>query len=81
MVYVDAPRYRLGRMVMCHMTADSLDELHAMAMRLGIRRWFQDKDGAPHYDLCKENRLRAMAAGAVAVSRRELLKKARECRR
>jgi hypothetical protein len=79
-VYVDKPRHRLGRMVMCHMTADRLDELHDMADRLGVRRWFQDKPGKPHYDLCKANRARAIAAGAVEVESRALLEIARNCR-
>lgn len=79
-VYVDAPRHPLGQMIMCHMAADSLDELHAMAERLGLRRHFQDQPGRPHYDICKKNRARAIAAGAVEVSSRTLLTIARTCR-
>lgn len=78
-VYVDASSYRVGRMMMCHMAADTLDELHAMADRLGVKRWFQSKPGAPHYDICKANRAKAIRFGAVEVSRRVLLTKAQEC--
>lgn len=73
-VYVDNARHRVGRLVLCHMGADSLDELHAMAMHLGVRRWFQDKPGRPHYDICLSNRARAIAAGAVEVSSRDLVR-------
>ncbi|TJW73773.1 MAG: DUF4031 domain-containing protein [Mesorhizobium sp.] len=72
-VYVDRARFRLGRMIMCHMAADSLPELHAMAERLGVRRYFQDKPGRPHYDLSKATRARAIALGAREVSSRALI--------
>jgi hypothetical protein len=52
-------------MIMYHMPADSLDELHAMADRLGVGRWFQDKPGAPHYDISKFNREGAIRNGAL----------------
>lgn len=66
-VYVDRSQYRYGRMVMCHMVADTLDELHAMADRIGIaRRWFQDHS-LPHYDICKSKRAIAVAFGAVEL--------------
>ena len=78
-VYVDSPRHRLGRMMMCHMVADTLEELHAMAVRLGVHKHFQDKAGAPHYDICKANRARAIAFGAVEVSSRQLITRAWAC--
>lgn len=71
-VYVDAPIYRFGRMVMCHMIADTPDELHAMADRIGVRRkWFQapPKASIPHYDICKSKRALAVAAGAIEANR------------
>lgn len=78
-VYVDAPSHKLGRMIMCHTAADTIDELHAMAEFLGVRRWFQDKPGAPHYDISKTNRERAIRNGTVEVSSRTLLAAAKRC--
>lgn len=50
----------------CHMLADSLDELHAMASTIGLKRaWFQDHPRHPHYDLTAAKRSAALKAGAV----------------
>ncbi|MBB6365261.1 DUF4031 domain-containing protein [Xanthomonas sp. PPL568] len=61
-----------------HLLADTLDELHAMAARLGIpRRAFQNKLSGAHYDVPAALREEAIRLGAVPVSRhsdRELLK-------
>lgn len=74
-VYVDNVQIPYGRMRMCHLLADSLDELHAMAEHIGVaRRWFQgwDKASCPHYDVCLSKRERAVAAGAIEIDRKEL---------
>lgn len=56
----------------CHLSADRLDELHAFAARLGLRReWFQEHPLMPHYDLTPSKRVRAVALGAAEVSARE----------
>jgi hypothetical protein len=67
-------RARVGRMVLCHMLADTSAELLAMADRIGVnRRWLQDS-GTPreHFDVSLDRRRRALAAGAQVITRREL---------
>ncbi len=75
-VYVDAAKLPFRGYVMCHMTADSLDELHSMAERIGMeRRWFQTppKASHPHYDIPKDKRGHAVSLGAVEVCSRAAL--------
>lgn len=73
-VYVDKARNPYGRMIMCHMVADTDDELHAMAARIGLRRaWFQGNASTPHYDVSLSVRARAIGFGALEVGRRELV--------
>lgn len=77
MVYVDDmhlyPAGQFGRMKMSHLIADTDDELHAMAARIGVaRRWHQ----APprhdsHYDIALSKRALAVAAGAVEITWRQ----------
>jgi hypothetical protein len=72
-VYVDNMRAPYHGMVMCHMLADTDDELHAMAERIGVSRRWHQKPGTPgsHYDICLSKRALAVAAGAVEITWRE----------
>ena len=71
-VYVDDVRHRFGRMVMCHMWADSLDELLAMADRIGVaRKWLQQPPKASwvHFDISLAKKELALQAGAVLTDK------------
>ena len=90
-VYVDDIRIpaRVGGLYgrWSHLIADTQEELHAFADRLGLRReWFQDPcvNGKPkaepgsraaanwHYDVIDRKRAEAVRLGAVPVPFREL---------
>lgn len=70
-VYVDAAAHAYGRMIMCHMVADSPEELRAMAESIGVAsRWFQRRASAPHFDVCRSKRALALRRGAIDADRR-----------
>ncbi len=82
-VYVDRPLHTYGRMTMCHMLADTPEELHAMADHIGVaRRWFQAPPKASfwHYDICKIKRALAVKAGAIECNRNTLIANLRRIR-
>lgn len=59
---------------MSHMAADTLEELHCMAQKVGVaKRHFQNKQGKPHYDICKQNKLKAIELGAIEVNDRQII--------
>jgi len=72
-VYVDDMRAKFGRMVMCHMIADTDAELHAMADRIGVaRKWHQaPPKHRSHYDIALSKRESAIQAGAVPITWRQ----------
>lgn len=73
-VYVDEARHPYGRMMMCHMMADTTEELLAMADKIGVARKWMQKAGTTyeHFDISKGKRAEAVAAGAVEVTSRDL---------
>jgi hypothetical protein len=55
-------------------TDGDVSELHAFAIRIGIKRnWFQD-GRFPHYDLTENMRRRALKAGAIDISNVDLVR-------
>ena len=67
----------------CHMFSDTddMEELHAMADKIGLKRkWFQDKQKLPHYDLTAYKRALAIVHGAKEATRSEVVEVMR-CRR
>ena len=73
-VYVDSMRAPYGRMVMCHMLADTDGELLAMADRIGVQRKWHQYPGTyrSHFDISLSKRTLAMRAGAVEIDRYKL---------
>jgi hypothetical protein len=83
-VYVDAAIWSWHGLKWCHLLADDLDELHRFAALLGIKRAsFQGppKTATPHYDLTGFERSRAIALGAVACDREQIVLIRRRLRR
>lgn len=81
-VYIDKANIKYKRMIMCHMIADSYEELHDMAKKIGMKSsWFQNNASFPHYDVCLMRKKKALEYGAIEVSRKELVIKMREFRK
>lgn len=87
-VYVDDmylyPMGRFGRMKMSHMAADTREELLAMADRIGVaRKWIQypecGRDRA-HFDVALSARAKAVAAGAIEMTMRDMAMMCRQWR-
>ncbi len=79
MVYVDGMNAAYGRMKMCHMIADSTEELLSMADAIGVqRKWIQNAGThREHFDVCGTKKMAALKLGAVEVTQRELALKLR----
>jgi uncharacterized protein DUF4031 len=68
-VYVDTMQAPFKGMLMCHMIADSEQELHAMAEAIGMQRQWYQRD---HYDISMERKQLAIQRGAREIGMREL---------
>jgi hypothetical protein len=75
-VYVDTAVWHWQGLKWAHLLADDIDELHRFAARLGIHRASYQgppRTSVPHYDLTPYERQRAIALGAIACSREEIV--------
>ena len=83
--YVDEALWEWRGRRWCHLTADSEEELHEFAARLGlVRQWFQTKPDRPwadHYDLPEEVRVQAIACGARPMTTRDMARRQATLRR
>ncbi len=74
MIYIDAlqdctPKKGWRWNQFCHMFADSVEELHEFAAKIGMKKaWFQNRK-LPHYDLTAKRRKLALSLGAQEVDR------------
>lgn len=75
MVYVDSFNAPYHGMIMCHMIADTTEELLQMADKIGVqRKWIQEKGNwYEHFDICLAKKKLAIANGAKEITARELV--------
>lgn len=78
-VYVDDSQRRFRGMIMCHMIADTREELLEMVRKVGVgTQHIQDADTEyEHFDICRSNKLLALNFGAVQITKRELIQRCR----
>ncbi|RJX77854.1 DUF4031 domain-containing protein [Pseudomonas sp. LS-2] len=78
-IYVDNVKVKWAGSEWCHMVADTLDELHSFALKIGLRRqWFQSSASYPHYDIKLAVRSRAIQLGAVPGTRKQIIECAKK---
>jgi hypothetical protein len=68
-VYVDDMNAPFGRMLMCHLIADTTKELLAMVDKIGVqRKWIQDAGTArEHFDIALSKKKIALENGAIEI--------------
>jgi hypothetical protein len=75
-LYVDDAIWEWQGLRWAHLLADDLEELHRFAAALGIHRTSYQgppQTAVPHYDLTAYERRRAIARGAIACARDEIV--------
>jgi len=72
-VYVDNFPGRFGRMNMCHMIADTTEELLNMVDKIGVqRKWIQEPGTYnEHFDICLSKKKKAIDFGAIQIGFRD----------
>ena len=79
-VYVDDLFAPYGSMVMCHMIADTPQELREMADKIKVSRKYLQYSGTykEHLDVSKGKRALAVQFGAIEITLRDMAKKIKE---
>lgn len=70
-VYVGVAMWPFRGMTMCHMFADTDEELEVMARKLGLKEIWRQKPRAsigPHYDIATSKRHQAIRLGAIGCN-------------
>lgn len=79
MIFIDNCNIKFGRMIMCHMIADTKKELFEMVDKIGVnRKWCHN---GTHFDICLSKKKLAIKNGAIEISVIELAKKSIEIKR
>jgi hypothetical protein len=81
-VYIDDAFLSFRNMQMCHMIADTTNELLEMVDKIGVQRKWIQHPGQPkreHFDICASKRALAIKAGAIPVSFATLAHIKRNC--
>lgn len=71
-VYVDDVHHQYRGMIMCHMWADTLEELLSMVDKIAVqRKWLQQPPKASwvHFDIAASKKMLAIKAGAVLTDK------------
>ena len=76
MVYIDSMEIKYKGMIMCHMIADTDDELIAFAKSIGLKEVYWQYKGTykSHFDISKSKKELALKNGAQLIDRRMLVK-------
>lgn len=73
-VYVDNFNAKFRNMIMCHLIADTREELFEMVDKIGVKRKWIQSYGTPreHFDICAGKKILAIKNGAIEIGMREL---------
>ena len=68
-IYVDNMNAGYGRMKMCHMFADSDEELLEFAKKIGVQTKWHQYPGTikSHFDICLRKKAKAIELGAIEI--------------
>lgn len=69
-IYVGVSMWPFRNFIMCHMFADTEEELDEMADKIGLNKSWKQKrhTGDVHYDISKSKRELAVKQGAIACN-------------